>query len=281
MEQVATSKVWFLAIRPKTLIASICPIAIGGMLANPFNPLMFVCILFAALFIQIGTNIANDYYDCIQGTDTKERKGPMRVSQAGLLPLKVVQQGFVFSFILACLFGLYPMMKGGITIRLLGACCILLGVYYSKGKYSLSHTGLADFCALFFFGVLAAGYCQFLVSGSFSSIGFIAGIGPGLISTALLCANNLRDRKEDAKNNKITLIVRFGELFGKIEYIFCLTVANALLALFCPYFFWVFTLGSISPIKTCLTKKAPVELLEKTAKLLVLYTLLFAIGRFF
>lgn len=281
MEQVAPSRIWFLAIRPKTLIASFSPVLIGALLAKTFDPLMFACILCAALFIQIGTNIANDYYDFTQGRDTSKRRGPLRVAQSGLLPIKIIKQGFIFSFFLAFLFGIYPMISGGYEIVLLGFFSLFLGVYYTKGKYSLSCTGLADICVLLFFGVFATGYSHFLIGKSFSIIAFIAGIGPGLISTAVLTANNLRDQEEDANGNKRTLVVRFGETFGKVEYIFCLTTANALLFFFCPYFFWIFSLACIHPLKTCLNKKAPPELLEMTAKLLILYTLLFALGRFF
>lgn len=282
MQKTVTLKIWSLAIRPKTLIASICPVLVGTSLAfsKSFNPYMFFCTLMSALFIQIGTNVANDYYDFLQGADTKERKGPTRVSQSGLMSLKMVKQGFVTCFAVAFALGLYPIISGGPSIVLLGLISIILGIFYTKGKYSLAYTGLADICIILFFGVLATGFTYYLQTNTFVPIAFVAGIGPGAISTAILCANNLRDIEEDAKANKKTLVVRFGKTFGRLEYIFCLSLSIGVLFIFSPYFFWVFAILCFLPIKSLYKEdlKEQITLLEKTAKLLIIYTLLFILG---
>lgn len=282
MEKAPSLAIWMLAIRPKTLIASICPVLIGNILAysQSFDFFLFVCILLSALFIQIGTNIANDYYDFVQGADTKMRKGPTRVTQSGLIPLKIVKQGFIFSFALAVVFGLYPMYKGGLPIVSLGIISLALGIFYTKGKYSLAYTGLADICVLLFFGVFATGFTYYMQTGLFLRSAFIAGLGPGAISTAILCANNLRDIEEDRQASKKTLVVRFGKKFGRLEYIFCLSLASSILFFFAPYLFWIFSLLCYIPIKSLYDEEseAQIALLEKTAKLLIIYTLLFSLG---
>lgn len=280
MEALSSPSIWILAIRPKTLIASLSPILIGTILAfdKIFDPLMFLATLFAALFVQIGTNIANDYYDFIQGADTNERKGPKRVTQSGLLPPYRVKQGFIFSFLLASLFGLYPMVKGGLSIILIGIISIFLGIYYTKGKYSIAYTGLGDIFVVFFFGILSTGFSYYLQTLMFSPLAFLAGLGPGCLSTAILCLNNIRDEESDKKVNKNTLIVRFGRRFGEIEYTFCLGISFLVLSYFSPYTSWIFLFYSAFLIKTLYStqdKKELIILLEKTAKLLFLYTLLF------
>lgn len=282
-KKASTLKTWFIAIRPKTLIISVCPVLIGSVLAGieKFDLMMFIFILFASLFIQIGTNIANDYYDFIQGADTKERIGPQRVTQSGLIQAKTVKKGFIYSFILALLCGLYPIYKGGIIILVLGLISISLGIYYTKGKYSLGYTGVADLFVLLFFGVFATGFTYYLHTLQFSSEAFIAGLGPGSIAVAILCLNNLRDEKEDKKTGKKTLIVRFGPTFGKTEYILCLITAFLVLLIFSPLtsgLFIMFTYLNLKKLFYSNTSFELIQLLENTAKLLLIYTFLFVIG---
>jgi len=276
-------KTWFIAVRPKTLIISVCPVLIGSALAGfeSFDLIMFVFILLASLFIQIGTNIANDYYDFIQGADTKERVGPKRVTQSGLLDSKTVKKGFIYSFILAFIFGLYPVYKGGPVILALGIVSILLGIYYTKGKYSLGYTGVADLFVLLFFGVFSTGFTYYLHTLEYLPKAFISGLGPGALAVAILCLNNLRDEKEDKKTGKKTLIARFGPTFGKVEYGLCLTTAFLVLLAYCPLVCWIFALpASFLHNKLYLsnTSYELIQLLEKTAKLLLFYTLLFIVG---
>ena len=121
--------------------------------------------------------------------------------------------------------------RGGAPVVWLAAVSILCGVFYTAGRYSLAYTGLADGFVLVFFGPVAVGgtfYLQFPDIGWPPAHVVVAGLGPGLIATALLTVNNLRDVDEDRESRKRTLAVRFGRGFARMEYAVC--VVGALLS---------------------------------------------------
>lgn len=284
--------IWIEGVRPKTLIASISPVVIGTAIANDhagFSYITFLMTLLTAIFLQIGTNLANDYFDAKKGGDTPKRIGPRRVMQAGLASDLAMRRAIFISFLIATASCIYLIILGGPLISYLLLLAVLLGIGYTAGPLALAYLGLGDFFVFFFFGPVATGVTTYLYTQTFLLDAFIAGIGPGAISTAILATNNLRDRISDERASKKTLIVRFGETFGRWEYIILLSLAlilplvmrivfhyNSLILLTSLLFLFAIIL-----IKDLLEAKTPydyIPLLPKTSLLLALYTLLFSLG---
>ena len=211
-------QVWTHATRPKTLVAGISPALIGATLAiaqGTFNVTLFLFTLLTGMCIQIGTNLANDYFDFVKGADTLERKGFMRVTQAGLVEPAAMKRAITAVFALAALSGCYLIWHGGVMISIMLALYILLSVLYTAGPYPLAYLGLGDIFVLLLYGPAAVLITYYLQVGSLSYEACLAGIAPGALSMAILVVNNVRDIEEDRKANKKTLPARFGKAFGK------------------------------------------------------------------
>lgn len=277
-----TTAIWIEAARPKTLAAGIAPVALGTLLALPTFSLLTLCFTFlTALAIQIGTNFANDYYDFVKGADTAERKGPRRMTQAGLIRPAAMKRAVFFTFASAALLSSYLSLQGGPIFGILTTLAILLGIGYTTGPWPLAYLGLGDLFVLVFFGPVATLSTYFLQTHQFDlSIG-ILGLSPGLLSMAILTANNLRDIDEDRKCGKKTLCVRFGELFGRIEYTVSVAVACLIPLMFGYYLPLITLVPALIPIKTVWTANDKTKLnatLAQTGKLLLLFIALFAVS---
>jgi len=285
-------KIWTLAARPKTLWASISPVIIGTALAyegGKAHWLSAFIALFGAILIQIGTNFANDYFDHTRGADTEDRLGPQRVTQAGLVTPTAMKIAFSAVFALAFISGLYLIWRCGWPIFIVGALSIIFGILYTAGPYPLGYKGLADLFVLIFFGPVAVGGTYYVQALEINPIVIIAGFSPGLISTAILTVNNLRDIHTDKKAGKLTLAVRFGETFARFEYLLSLLVACLI-----PIGLWLLTgdhfysiasvfifIMAAPAIKTIFSKidgPALNKALADTGKLLLLYSALFSVG---
>jgi 1,4-dihydroxy-2-naphthoate polyprenyltransferase len=161
---------WLLAIRPRTLPAAAAGVVMGGALAwrDGFLRLdaLLAC-LFAALLLQIGSNLANDVFDFERGTDTPERLGPTRVTQAGLLRPSEVKIGMAVVFGLAALFGLYLAWFGGWPIIIIGVAAILSAIAYTGGPFPLGYYGLGDIFVFIFFGLASVAGTYYVQAGSF------------------------------------------------------------------------------------------------------------------
>lgn len=219
---------WWLAIRPRTLPAAASGVAMGCALAwydGSFQLLPALACVLIALLLQIGSNVANDVFDFERGADTAERLGPVRVTQAGFLTPTQVKRGMVVIFGLAAMLGLYLASLRGWTVIWLGAAAILSAVAYTGGPYPLGYHGLGDVFVFLFFGLAAVAGTYFVQVGSVSVIAWWMSVPVGLIVTAILVVNNLRDIDSDRKAGKHTLAVRLGERGAKIEYVLCLTIA--------------------------------------------------------
>jgi 1,4-dihydroxy-2-naphthoate octaprenyltransferase len=164
----------------------------------------------AALCIQIGTNFANDADDFERGADTEERSGPLRAAQAGLLSPTALRAGTLATFALAALIGLYLIACGGWPIAVLGLMGLLAGYAYTGGPAPLGYRGLGDLLVFLFFGVFAVWGTHRVQTLAPSSLALAASLPVGLLATALIAVNNLRDIDTDRSANKRTLAVRLG-----------------------------------------------------------------------
>ena len=223
---------WMLAIRPRTLPAAASGVLMGAAMAwrdGYFRLDATVVCLVTALLLQIGSNLANDVFDFERGTDTAERLGPTRVTQAGMLSPRQVKIGMAVVFALAALLGSYLAWLGGWVIIILGIAAIISAIAYTGGPFPLGHYGLGDIFVFIFFGLASVAGTYYIQAGSVSPAVWWMTIPPGLIITAILVVNNLRDIENDRKAGKLTMAVRLGEQGTKVQYLVCMSVAYLIL----------------------------------------------------
>ena len=285
-------KIWIEAARPKTLWASIAPVIIGTAMAysdGKWDPVIAMLTVLSAMMIQIGTNYANDYYDYFKGADTKERIGPVRATGSGLVKPEVMKKAFLMAFGLAIVFGLYLITRGGWPILIIGTFSVLFGLLYTGGPFPLGYKGLGEIFVLIFFGPVAVGGTYYLQTLDINLIVILAGLSPGLISTALLTVNNLRDIHTDEKAGKRTLAVRFGPIFARIEYLLSILIACLMPLILLimdpahPYSLAAVLVIILAghPLKAVLFEEISPELnnvLARTGKILLFYSLVFSLG---
>lgn len=284
-------QIWLLAVRPKTLYAAVSPVLVGTAVAfseGAFKPIPALAALLGAVLIQIGTNLANDAADFQKGADSGNRLGPLRVTQAGWLSPQQVLTGAWLCFGAAALIGLYLARVAGWPILAIGLLSILAGVAYTAGPFPLGYHALGDLFVFLFFGVAAVSGTAFVQTGHFSSRALWAALPVGLLATAILVVNNLRDLETDRRAGKITLAVRLGDRRTRGQFIALL--AGAYLA---PVWMWVVGEAPLWILLTWISmpaawrvirglwaaqEKALNRYLAATGQLELLYCFLFSLG---
>ncbi len=230
-------RVWMLASRPRTLTAAVAPVLVGSALAGSIGSFKLLAALaagFCAVAIQVGTNILNDVSDFERGADTEARLGPLRVTQAGLLPPATVRRGAFMAFGVAALAGTYLVWAGGWPILLAGLAAILAGIGYSVGPSPLAYNGLADLMVMIFFGFVAVCGTVYVQAGTIPGAAWLAALGVGSTITGLLAVNNYRDWETDRAAGRHTIPAIWGPKAGLIEF-----GAMAALAYLAPLVMWV------------------------------------------
>lgn len=219
---------WVLAARPKTLTGASVPVMIG--LALAFSCLgsagfktvpALLCFLFAFI-MQIDANFVNDYFDFVSGKDDDERLGPPRACAMGWIDVSRMKAGILLTTILACLVGLPLVLFGGLEMVIIGVLCVAFCFLYTT--FMASH-GLGDLLVLVFFGIVPVCTTYYLQTGTCSWLVFFASIACGLVIDTLLVVNNYRDIDNDRRAGKNTLIVKIGEMGGRILYLMLGAVA--------------------------------------------------------
>ncbi|MDD6211175.1 MAG: 1,4-dihydroxy-2-naphthoate octaprenyltransferase [Bacteroidales bacterium] len=235
---------WFSIARPGTLAAAASPVFIGLLITvgvgAPFHWTIAFVTFLAAVSIQISANFINDYYDYKKGTDSVGRLGPRRAISAGDVSPLAMKWAIGIALGTAALCGLFLVFTGGWPIFIIGIFSLLFAWLYTATRFSLSYLGIADVFVLIFFGPVATVGTFYLQAGSFSMQAFWYGCVCGLISTAVLVVNNVRDYESDRAAGKRTLIVRKGKHFGEMEYLLvfllcipCLWLGGAKGLLYC------------------------------------------------
>lgn len=282
---------WVLAARPKTLSAASVPVVVGSACAFELNGFRLgpaLAALGGALLLQIGANFANDVYDYEKGADTAERLGPTRAVQAGLISPAAMKRGMIVVFGLALLLGAYLTAVAGPAILAIGIVSILSAIAYTGGPYPLGYNGLGDLFVFVFFGLVAVPGTVFVQLGQVPTLAVWCALPVGALATAILVVNNLRDHEQDARAGKRTLAVRWGPRAVIYEYGFLLALSYAV-----PLFLATSSAGGRFVLLPLLTLPLGRKLMRAvatergrelnarlagTAKLLLLFGLLFALG---
>ena len=282
---------WVLAARPKTLSAASVPVVVGSACAFELDGFRLgpaLAALGGALLLQIGANFANDVYDYEKGADTAERLGPTRAVQAGLISASAMKRGMFVVFALALLLGVYLMTVAGPVILGIGIASILSAIAYTGGPYPLGYNGLGDLFVFVFFGLVAVCGTVFVQLGHVPELALWCSLPVGALATAILVVNNLRDYEQDARVGKRTLAVRWGPKAVIYEYGFLLALSYAV-----PLFLATSSAEGRFVLLPLLTLPLGRRLMRAvanergrdlnarlagTAKLLMLFGLLFALG---
>jgi 1,4-dihydroxy-2-naphthoate octaprenyltransferase len=227
-------RIWLMAARPRTLPAAIAPVFVGTAAAVEWVGHLprvgaFVAALLGSVFIQIGTNLANDYSDAKRGADTVDRLGPVRVTSAGLVtPQRVLVATWVaFGVAVAC--GIYLTIVAGVVILLIGAVSIAAGVLYTGGPRPYGYAGLGEVFVFLFFGLVAVNGSYYVQVEHLDALPLGLSIAVGFLATAILVVNNVRDLETDRRAGKNTLAVRMGR--GNAVALYRLLVLGAFVVL--------------------------------------------------
>lgn len=273
---------WIQAARPLTLPAAISPVLIAGSLLDSAltNP-VFYLILLCAVLIQVNTNYVNDLCDFLKGADTEDRIGPKRTLASGLIKAGEIKVVIIILSLIILILGAYLVCLGGRAILVIGLCSLLFSFLYTAGPYPLAYLGLGEVFVLIFFGPVATWGTTWILAQVNSIEAIYHGLASGMLSSALLIVNNLRDYKTDKKANKNTLIVRFGQNFGKLEFSLFLTLALLLAAHKEPLMLLLtpLTLLPIYKVFSFKDEKQLLPVLVQVVILLTSYTILFIVLR--
>lgn len=247
---------WISATRLRTLPLSLSGILVGSALAFPsgqFDALIFWLAMATTLGLQILSNFANDYGDGVKGTDNDERIGPMRALQSGVITDKEMKKGIILTSVLTALLALaliyVSFRKENFILSLvfiaLGASAIAAAIKYTIGNSAYGYRGLGDVFVFIFFGLVSVLGVNFLMTKQIDFWFLLPAISIGLLSSAVLNLNNMRDENSDRNANKKTLVVIFGKQFAKIYHFSLVSIGFASLLIFLIVYFksepnWIF-----------------------------------------
>jgi len=283
-----------MAARPRTLPAAIAPVLVGTVAAVEWAGKLprvgaFVAALIGSIFIQIGTNLANDYSDARRGADTADRLGPVRVTSAGLVTPQRVLNATWIAFAVAVACGIYLAAVAGIVILLIGAVSIAAGVLYTGGPRPYGYAGLGEVFVFLFFGLVAVNGSYYVQLEDLDFLPLGLSVALGLLATAILVVNNVRDVDTDRRAGKRTLAVRLGR--ERTRRLYAIFVDGAYVVLLVVLLInsgpWWALLGFLSapliarPTRAVMTRTDGAALnqaLAGTGALLALFSLLVSAG---
>jgi len=230
---------YILAARPKTLPAAIVPVWLGCVLTwyltDNYDGWIAFYTLMGAIWIQIGTNFFNDAIDADKGADTDKRLGPKRATASGLISRRGVYLSAIICLLIASVFGMLLFQERGWTVIAIGIPSLYLCYGYTGGPWPLAYKGLGEVFVIVFFGLIAVTGTVFMQLGEWRVDAILLGLQAGLLSAVLISINNLRDREEDAGNNKRTVAV----IFGSKKALLILKLELFLPALLSFLWFWI------------------------------------------
>ncbi len=228
-------RIWVKTSRPFTLTAAMSPVFVGTAIAayeGTFHVLTFLLTLFSCLFLQIGTNYFNEYFDYRYGLDHSESLGAMTVIFRNEMTANQVLGGGIVSFTIAALLGLMLVFLVGPVILLFGLAAMAIAYFYSAEPFKFASRGLGDVMVYIAMGFLMTWGSYYVQIPHWSWSAFAASVPVGFIVVAILNMNNTRDYQDDVAVNKRTLPVRFGQKFGQRFHAFLLIGSYVAVTLF-------------------------------------------------
>ncbi|SCX61688.1 1,4-dihydroxy-2-naphthoate prenyltransferase [Kosakonia sacchari] len=297
-QSLSLTQAWLESLRPKTLPLAFAAIVVGTVLAwwqGYFDPLVAVLALITAGLLQILSNLANDYGDAVKGSDKPDRIGPLRGMQKGVISLAQMKRALMIVIVLSCISGLLLVtaatqtMADFIGFLALGGLSIIAAITYTIGKRPYGYLGLGDISVLLFFGWISVMGSWYLQTHMLIPAVILPATACGLLATAVLNINNLRDIESDRENGKNTLVVRLGPINARRYHAGLLVGALLCLALFNLFSLqslwgWLFVLAAPLLIKQArfvlreLDPRAMPPMLERTVKGALLTNFLFVLG---
>ncbi len=233
-----STQAWLLAARPKTLAAAVVPVLVGCALAyhyDKFQWLPALACLFFAMLMQVAANLINDLFDYLKGCDGEDRLGPLRATAQGWISGSAMKKGIFLTIALACAAGSTLIYYGGWEMILVGCFCAVFAYFYTSGPYPLAYNGLGDVAVIVFFGLVAVGFTCYVQTLFWTREIVFSGLATGMVVNTLLVLNNYRDRDTDRKAGKRTVVVRFGEPFGRYLYFFSGVLAVLIVCIIFPF----------------------------------------------
>lgn len=291
-------KAWLLAARPKTLTGAMVPVMIGLALAwtdaKDYGDDVFsyvaatLCMLFAML-MQIDANFVNDFFDYARGNDdTATRLGPLRACTQGWVKIESMKKAIATTTILACLVGLPLVYYGGLEMILIGALCVLFCFLYTT---HLSYIGMGDVLVLLFFGIVPVCITYYVQLHTCTWQVFLASLACGLVVDGLLVVNNYRDRDNDKRDGKQTLVVEIGANAAEWMYLLLGVLAvlmgiafwmnGHVLAFILPIIYLVLHVFTWLKLRRINHGRALNECLGETARNMFIYGISVALGILF
>ena len=222
---------WILAVRPYSLGNSVILVLIGSALAwtdRGFHWLPAVLCLAFALLMQCTANLVNDLWDFLKGADQPDRLGPDRAFAKGYITLGAMKAGIAGFTLAACAAGVALLVwalhagalrYGGWELVAAGAACIVFAWFYTAGPWPLAYHGMGDIAVILFFGLIPVGFTYYLQCGGWSGETAVVGLACGMVIDTMLMINNFRDREEDRRCNKRTIVVCLGAAAGRWGYL--------------------------------------------------------------
>ena len=220
---------WILAVRPYSLGNSVILVLIGSALAyadGGFRAVPAVLCLLFALSMQCTANLVNDLWDFLKGADRPDRLGPDRAFAKGYITLGVMKAGIAAFTVAGCAVGLGILAYahdylawGGWELVAVGALCVMFAYLYTAGPYPLAYHGLGDVAVLIFFGLVPVGFTYYVQTGTWNGAVTVAALACGLVIDTMLMINNFRDREEDARAGKRTIVVATSAAVGRWGYL--------------------------------------------------------------
>src|SRR5437867_2927707 len=221
--------IWVMAARPRTLPAAIAPVLVGTAAAvervDDIRVGAFIAALVGSIFIQIGTNLSNDYSDARRGAAPADGLGPVRVTSSGLVAPRRVLVATWVAFAIAVAAGIYLATVAGVVILIVGAASILAGVLYTGGPRPYGYEGLGEVFVFLFFGLVAVNGSYYVQVERLDWLPFGLSLAVGFLVTAILVVNNVRDIETDRRAGKRTLAVRLGRERTRSLYVTLLAAA--------------------------------------------------------
>jgi 1,4-dihydroxy-2-naphthoate octaprenyltransferase len=214
-------RTWLIALRPVSFTASVIPVLVGTAIAaqDEFHPLLFALAMLGSVAIHAGTNLVNDYFDHVKGTDNAESLGQSGVIQRQILSARAVLAGGIVAFAFGAVIGLAITAMTGWPVLALGLASVAAGYFYTASPFSLAYRGLGEVVVFTFMGPVIVVGAYYVQTQSWAWEPFVASLAIGLLVAAILQANNVRDIENDRRNGKWTLAALAGRPVADYEYV--------------------------------------------------------------